>query len=113
MEFLECLAANYNTSQERGLPAECISKAATYGKDPYIVWLSMLRQDFPHDASPWEWKQYSLIGKGYLISVMKINCRDQNKQWWTLAMDAREDRKTYKASQSIEGLWKGKEELLD
>ena len=74
IEFLHCLAAHYRSSGKRGLPAACTSMAEVHEKDPYIMWLSMLTEDFPHDARPSEQKEYDMIDKNYLLSVMRMYC---------------------------------------
>ena len=88
--------------------------AETYDKDPYIMWLSMLTHDFPHNASSLEMKEYAMIDKDYLISLTQMNCRDHDKDWKKLAMHAWICRSRYMSAViRKEGVWWGLDDLFE
>ena len=96
-KLLDGIAGRYRTSGQAGLPGAILARAEDIHKDPYVVWLWTITNDFRGELEGMRMRDDACVPDNYyLLNVMRKQCKGEVKDWTTLVDDCMHDKEMYK-----------------
>ena len=94
-ELLRCLAGHYRTSSISELPEACTLLAGAENKGPFVVWVWLLTPDFQGELPGFPIHEPEEPDSYYLLTVMRKECKQSEKDWGALARECMSDKDLY------------------
>ena len=96
-EVLDNVAAHYKSSGSTGLPEAVRRQAEEINKDPYVVFVWLLYEDFVGhlNGMPDTTEDPTNPDNYYMLNLLRENCNDTKQDWKQIAKEVMDDKERY------------------